>query len=146
MIRCRVEACEGSTTGRSTLCHDHIYIGRKQLGAYLGREDAFVPRVYRGEGLVSLYAVRLHDFVKFGQAVDVRARLCGMQSGCPYPLNLYGSISATKNTELLIHERIRPLLARGEWFHWRGLAIDIAEAIRNKSSSALDAILTVEKS
>ena len=65
-----------------------------------------------------IYFVRCQDFVKVGEARDTQARLSGLQVGCPYELELIGTIRGRFETEFSIHDTLAPYRVRGEWFRW----------------------------
>lgn len=47
---------------------------------------------------------------------DPAKRLRVLQTGCPRPLALMGSVEGSKGDEKALHDRLRAYRLRGEWF------------------------------
>lgn len=65
-----------------------------------------------------IYLVRCNEFVKIGIATNIRERLCEMQVGNPYKLELikyWPSPNAVVEEEE-IHQLLDQYRVRGEWF------------------------------
>lgn len=59
--------------------------------------------------------------VKVGMARDPYKRVCGLKTGCPFPIKGFsyveiGSTLATRDVETLIHKVFMPCRSSGEWF------------------------------
>ena len=73
----------------------------------------FGPRQY-----IHVYAICPKDGgnVKFGQALNVKTRFSGIQTGSPVKLELMGSVYVPTDTEPYIHDHLRNDRSHGEWF------------------------------
>lgn len=47
---------------------------------------------------------------------SLRARLAGLQTGCPWPLKVYAYMEGGLDLERVFHETFAPLRLQGEWF------------------------------
>lgn len=74
-----------------------------------------------------VYFIRAHDFVKIGFTVDVSKRIGGIQTGCPYPIELLFSVPGTVQTEREFHHRFRNQRQNGEWFKIEGALADFIQ-------------------
>ena len=65
-----------------------------------------------------IYVVRCDMYVKIGIATDPHKRLSGLQTGCPYLLQLlkYWPSPDAPTEEDEIHSLLEPYRHRGEWF------------------------------
>lgn len=65
-----------------------------------------------------IYFIRCQQFVKIGIADSVAKRLCSIQTGNPYTLELLNSFSVTqaRQVEHSLHEHFDAQWQRGEWF------------------------------
>lgn len=54
--------------------------------------------------------------IKIGRAIDVEARLKGLQTGNPYRLKVIGAIPGNSDIEACFHRHLRLSRMRGEWF------------------------------
>jgi hypothetical protein len=72
----------------------------------------------RAPGIVYLYLIACHDFVKVGVALDPKARLIQLQVGCPYELKLLAQWPSDHAAadEARLHELWKRFEVRGEWF------------------------------
>lgn len=58
-------------------------------------------------------------WVKIGYtASSPRARMATLQTGCPYPMNLLGSIPGTISLEQDLHNVLSEYRRQGEWFEF----------------------------
>jgi Meiotically up-regulated gene 113 len=78
-------------------------------------------------------ASRKGPMVKIGKAIDVGRRLAELQTGCPDPLVLLGSIKCRSekhamHIESVAHRRFKKYRAHGEWFHF---APELREFVQN---------------
>ena len=114
--RCRVKDCDEKPFSCS-LCFKHY---EEQFG---GRNrQSYV------------YAVVAQDIepqkVKFGISVNPESRLCGIQTGCPVKVYLWGVVKGGKRLEGVIHGFLEDCHSHGEWFDLRDNALRVAELIR----------------
>ncbi len=65
--------------------------------------------------------------IKIGTANDVADRVSCLQVGCPYQLELLGTIRGGARAERALHMAFEPFRFRGEWF---GDAPEIKKAVR----------------
>lgn len=56
--------------------------------------------------------------VKIGFAIDLAKRLCALQIGCFYELEIYAAVETTapRALEGRLHKQLRKWRGRGEWF------------------------------
>lgn len=50
---------------------------------------------------------------------EAKARIAGMQTGCPHNLRLISFVEGDEITEKSLHKILKPLATRGEWFDFR---------------------------
>lgn len=125
--RCRIPGCTEIVYGKSSLCHPHILSGRAAIDRQYRNGTAVFGR--RATRWTKLYAIKAGDFVKIGVTDHPSARFQAIQTSCPLEAEVLGCIPAMQCVEGAIHEVIRHEWVHGEWFHLRGLAADVAEAI-----------------
>lgn len=67
------------------------------------------------------------------------SRLAAMQTGSPFPLELYAFFRGARSVEQLLHETFAPVREHGEWFRMEGklLAIVSCAFMENYGKSAL---------
>jgi len=66
----------------------------------------------------TIYFIGAGPYIKIGwTAGKVRARLVGIQSGCPFELELLGVRPGSLEVEKEFHVRFAAHHLRGEWFH-----------------------------
>jgi hypothetical protein len=64
-----------------------------------------------------VYFIQVKEFVKIGFSMNnVSIRMKDLQCGCPFEMNLLGTIPGTEATENMLHVRFAHLRQRGEWF------------------------------
>lgn len=65
-----------------------------------------------------IYAILVEGsrYVKFGKAENVKKRLSGLQTGCPYELKLIAVADWPDAEEGAIHSYLNAIRCRGEWF------------------------------
>jgi hypothetical protein len=56
------------------------------------------------------------ELVKIGVSVDPPTRLQRLQTGCPYTLELIGTLPGGRPVEAHLHEMLTHRLERGEWY------------------------------
>lgn len=64
-----------------------------------------------------VYFIGAGPFIKIGYTRDVTRRMIQLCTGCPYPIELLGTISGASGTEAKLHDRFAAHRAHGEWFH-----------------------------
>jgi Meiotically up-regulated gene 113 len=67
-------------------------------------------------GRTYTYAIGIHKYVKFGQALSVDGRLMTLQIANPRRLRVLGKISSSRELEHHLHHSLRDHCHRGEWF------------------------------
>lgn len=65
--------------------------------------------------------------IKIGRAIDVARRMEMLQTGCPYVLQLLGTLDDEEFPEHELHARFADLRLRGEWFHPAKSLLDFIE-------------------
>lgn len=67
---------------------------------------------------MNIYVIGARRYIKIGIAGNVKARLAGIQTGCPYPLHIYQSWATPRARELerLAHSVLQTYRVNGEWF------------------------------
>lgn len=55
--------------------------------------------------------------IKIGYCRDLKARLHGIQTGCPERLSVLGVMGGTRDTETEFHQRFAKHIRHGEWFN-----------------------------
>lgn len=80
-------------------------------------------------GQTQVYFVRAGQFIKIGFSCDVRARVDSFRIGCPYEIELLGTVLGGAKKEHEFHRRFRDLHYRGEWFRLDG---ELAEYVREE--------------
>jgi hypothetical protein len=79
-------------------------------------------RIARKSYPSNLYLLGCHNFYKIGIADNVQKRLCQLQIGNPYPIELLATLSAKRyeceDIETALHDGLieRGYHVRGEWF------------------------------
>lgn len=63
-----------------------------------------------------VYFIALHEVIKVGVTGDVADRVSALQVGCPYELELLGSIKGDPRAEAALHAALCIYRVRGEWF------------------------------
>lgn len=89
---------------------------------------------------MSIYAISIGDFLKFGISKHVGQRLSEVQSGCPYEAKLISSTGSLTwdqavKLERLVHLALADFHERGEWFRKCQKTLAVAELMRTKSPS-----------
>lgn len=64
----------------------------------------------------SVYFAQADDRIKIGWSKQVSARLASLQTGCPSPIRLLGTIPGSRAVERRLHEQFASLRLSGEWF------------------------------
>lgn len=54
--------------------------------------------------------------IKIGKATNVKARLAGVQTGCPFKLEILGFMCGPENLEKSLHDKFGQWRMNGEWF------------------------------
>jgi len=67
-------------------------------------------------GRTYTYAIGVHRYVKFGQALNVKGRLMNLQIANPHRLRVLGAITSSRELERHLHHALRDHLWRGDWF------------------------------
>lgn len=93
-----------------------------------------------------IYAIRAKGtkFVKFGVAKDVGKRLMAHQVSCPLELEIIATADWPHTVEAKIHNLLRPLCVRGEWFRYEALAVKIVRVMLDGKGA--DALVEVVES
>lgn len=65
-----------------------------------------------------VYFIRCREFVKIGIAADVHKRLAALRSGCPYELELLGTVEGGRHRERRLHTVLHSEWHHGEWFRF----------------------------
>lgn len=74
-----------------------------------------------------VYFLRAGPFIKIGKATGkADYRVSQLQTGCPYPIEVIGTVAGSYGLETELHQRFRHLRSYGEWFH---VADDLEAAI-----------------
>lgn len=63
-----------------------------------------------------VYFIRGGAFIKIGKTRDLNARLPGIQTSYPEPLEVLLAIGGGRNLEKALHQKFASLRAEGEWF------------------------------
>lgn len=94
----------------------------------------FGPRQY-----IHVYAIcpRGGGNIKFGQALNVKRRFSGIQTGSPVPLVVLGSVYVPTDTEPHIHDHLRADRSHGEWFLPTKEVLAVADLIVNDQKADL---------
>lgn len=73
-----------------------------------------LPKV---EEIGVVYFLRAGPFIKIGRSKTPDARIAELQTACPYPIYLLGSITGGATEENALHHQFAHLRSSGEWFH-----------------------------
>lgn len=60
-------------------------------------------------------------------------RLSALQTGCPFPLQVYAYFDGGCNLERVLHETFAPLRVIGEWFHLDGKLLDFVSNVYSEA-------------
>lgn len=65
-----------------------------------------------------VYFLRAGEFIKIGKATGTPAnRVAALRTGCPFPIEVMGTIAGGLECEIKLHRRFAHIRAHGEWFH-----------------------------
>lgn len=86
-----------------------------------------------------IYAVQpAHGgLIKFGQALNVKSRLSGLQTGSPVKLKLLGSVWVPELVEAEVHDYLKDHRSHGEWFFDNPDVVKVASLIRDGKAKDL---------
>ena len=65
-----------------------------------------------------VYFIKCGPYIKIGVTCDIAIRLTDMQVGCPYDMEVIGTIDGGRCREKEIHGILAKSKHRGEWFHY----------------------------
>lgn len=65
---------------------------------------------------VTVYFVRVADYIKIGITLDIRKRLKTLEGQCPLLIECLAMVPGTREMEADLHRRFRPYHHRYEWF------------------------------
>lgn len=65
--------------------------------------------------------------IKIGTATDLPTRIATLQTGCPEPLVILGTIPGDLLVEGALHRALSDHRYRGEWFHPTGEVLEVIE-------------------
>jgi len=97
----------------------------KRIEASHNRKPGVEPKAVKGS--VYFFRVKDSDLFKIGITKGkVAGRLYGIQTSCPYPIELYASYRTTKfqEDEAELHDRFQDRRTVGEWFELDPSEID----------------------
>lgn len=140
VVSCRIPHCGGIALVPSTLCYQHLVRGKAALGLFYG-DSRNATTFFHGSQWTNLYAVKAEEYVKFGTAENPHSRLKGLQTGCPLKIELFGFLPVFQQIEFLVHKFLIEDSVHGEWFHFRGRCVEVAEAVRERNHRKLGEIL-----
>lgn len=121
MKQCSYPFCEAHAVKRG-MCDQHY---RQWVKLEEARAALSMPgRKLRLEFMSAVYVIGYLEtpFVKIGISQDVRSRINGMQTGCPYPMMPFAALYSGREEVTLIEGLTHKTLAefgiesRGEWF------------------------------
>lgn len=70
------------------------------------------------------------SFVKIGfSSVCPWARMNGIETGCPLPMELVAMVRGDQAAERGFHRAFAELRVRGEWFRWSGILIEFVNTL-----------------
>jgi len=75
--------------------------------------------------------------VKIGQTANVISRMSGLQTGCPFKLNLMGAVSHDLVSEYEVHTALDRFRIRGEWFELSPLVSRVISMLISKDESKI---------
>jgi hypothetical protein len=75
--------------------------------------------------------------IKFGQALNVKSRFSGIQTGSPVRLRLLGSVYVPEPVEAEIHDYLKDHRSHGEWFFDNPLVLKVAGLISTGDAKGL---------
>ena len=114
--------------------------------SYLEEEIRLSKSPYQeGPGV---YVIKCHNRYKIGKADDLRYRLSGLQTGCPYELHVVNFIPCGENEngrlEKALHKRFETKRLRGEWYRLDANDLKDIETIKSerKNGHLLDAFIS----
>lgn len=104
-----------------TVLEDPVWSGRSSrwIASAFGVSSTFVNNLRTRPKTYVLYAVRCHQFVKFGISIDASRRLKSLQTSCPFKMTVEKTWSLYANLryfEALVHKELRPFHHRNEWY------------------------------
>lgn len=83
-------------------------------------------------GVVYLIGSDAVGVVKIGKTRGtVQNRLKTLQTGCPFPLNIYAYFTGYTDLEAKLHRTFRPLWRHGEWFDLRDKLFDFVSYLES---------------
>lgn len=71
------------------------------------------------DGWLWIYFIEIQDeskAVKIGYATNVKSRLSGLQTSCPYEIKLIAAFVGKAETEAFLHQKFEDSRLKGEWF------------------------------
>jgi len=71
-------------------------------------------------GYLYVIADKDRKYAKVGMSRDVLSRFVDLQSSCPLHLEIVHAFPCTYVSvrEVMVHQKLKELWVRGEWFHW----------------------------
>ena len=82
-----------------------------------------------------------HGICKIGFTNNVFKRVKSIQTGCPYPLEIFCVIHGSMETEKKLHYKYKSLRLNGEWFKYEN---PLKESIENVESVIKDLFIKVK--
>lgn len=76
-----------------------------------------------------IYAIRSRTWVKIGLSNHPKKRLAEIQVCNPTKIHLAGYVEGTRSDEGMIHLILTRWRTRGEWFDYKGMAVDVVDRI-----------------
>jgi hypothetical protein len=113
--------------------HWHVPPTPAQWMADLAEEDALKQLPQHRSKLPLVYFLKAGPFVKIGfTAGPPQARIADLKTGCPYEIELIGTVPGPQKLESELHRRFAVHRASREWFHAHS---DILQYVRERKST-----------
>lgn len=113
---------------------DSVWSGRSSrwIASAFGVSPAFVNNLRTRPPEYLLYAVRCHQFVKFGMSIDASRRLRSLQTSCPFKMIVERTWDLQANLrmyETMVHKEMEPFRHRNEWYLWNAEMYSIVDGV-----------------
>ena len=83
-----------------------------------------------------------HNICKIGFTNNVFKRIRSIQTGCPFPLEIFCVIHGSMETEKKLHEKYKDLRLNGEWFKYQN---PLKNSIEKVESVIKDLFITTKR-
>lgn len=121
-------------------CKEPQYRGGKCRWHYEGREPQ--PNRLTGFSIWKVYAIRASNgLIKIGISINPKKRLATLRTSSPVELELLGTWETAASSEKILHKILADSRVHGEWFNPTPTVMEVATAIQNGQTEALDRLV-----